>query len=631
MNGNDFPGQHPFIPNSPLVGQTPSNHMAPSGSMHVSRSGQPGRTLSTCSMDEQYSYSSAGTTARWNADRPAAIHMANPDPTGIIEPAEGGLKPATALGLAEYNGSTLWRPWRCKFEMLIELRAISNDKRHTALLSLLSPDLLNETLGQLGKDWSTLKYEDLIAYLDKRFDQGKLTMAKRHEYLAQSEQDLGPMQFLRHLRTQSAHCDFDKVTDITDFMVVMTFVKGVKDPNLRYLLPKENELTAKKAEEITGHYVSLRAAHSSMGPIGSSFGGTSNVHFVKRNGGHHRNGRAPENRSKKASRTGHVKTCFGCGGKGHIKDECPTLKHQQEKSKQGGKPAKKVSQNGRQRSKKHAHHIASDDPSPIDGFGFPLHQIRTARKIPDRKLKVHQLRTVARQPPSMIEIRINGQLVRLELDSGAEISILGERDWETIGKPRLLPTGPVTSYGTQVPMMGCTVVRVSLAGLEAEVPLAVARGRSRISLFGRDLIHVLNVDMGPYYKAGMSGMIPPFTLVSETKGVCAGGLRKPRPQLAREQVVSPDLCEQVAVPNTQSSTSSKVRSSHELPAFPKAVRTTSGTDKLKKLLARHAAVFAPGKGKFLLAEAKLVLGEEAKPRLHKPRRVPPALRETVDD
>uniref|UniRef100_A0A7E4UR70 Peptidase A2 domain-containing protein n=1 Tax=Panagrellus redivivus TaxID=6233 RepID=A0A7E4UR70_PANRE len=187
----------------------------------------------------------------------------------------------------------------------------------------------------------------------------------------------------------------------------------------------------------------------------------------------------------------------------------------------------------------------------------------------------------------MMSTLINGKLVEFKLDSGAEISVLGERAWRQLGKPAVRPIGPVGSYGTMGPMIGRARVRMSFAGRKEMTDVAVARGLDRISLFGRDLIDLFKLEN--HYKPG-NRIAQPQALNSEVKAGSAGEMHEMKSAVDREGPVS----------------------------------------RVKQVLARHEAVFAPGRGRFKLAEANLSLVAGSRPRMHKPRRVPPALLEATD-
>ncbi|KAI5181995.1 hypothetical protein NEOKW01_2138, partial [Nematocida sp. AWRm80] len=249
MERSQFTGFHNSF--SPLVGSTLS---VTEPSVQTSAGYTPSGTI-------LYPNSEHGMLPSGTVGHPGPYTIHGPTETvhtgtSVLDMCRGG----NSERLSEFNGNPEhWRTWRFKFEMTVKVRAVKDADKPVLLLSLLSNDLLTETMGQLGSDWEAITYKDLMDYLDKRFNQSKLVMARRHEFLNQCELDSGPLQFLRQLRANHVLCDFDAIKKVADFMIVMTYVKGVKDPRLRYSL-----LTAAKAEEITTAYISTTEATNKM-------------------------------------------------------------------------------------------------------------------------------------------------------------------------------------------------------------------------------------------------------------------------------------------------------------------------------------------------------------------------------
>lgn len=468
---------------------------------------------------------------------------------------------------AIFDASGSWKLWKAKWQLYLELRGITDEKpQRSLLLSLISEKILDDVFGEFGDSQIfQTPLKSIIDYLDKIYDTSKNITSNRHDFHQMTEKDEGPLKFLRDLKNKALACEFRQITDVADYSITMVFVTGIKDPNLRYLLLKEPKLDAVKVEEITRQYISTTEA---MGNIGKNkgtktTGGEIHQNFVKKNLPSHHKG--SHKTPVKNDFNNHYKKCTFCKRPGHTYKECWHAKNKQETNKFGANTRKSFNNKSSKPHRKphRAHEVTGYDPE-------------------DDSYQIHQIRAGYRQGPRMVTVLINKKPIEMELDTGAEISIIGEKDYERLGRPKIIAQAEkIHSYGTVVPMIGKINTVCELDKSNAEITLSVAKGNNRISLLGRDLIDKLNMDMGPYYKR----MVPKIIKPSESPEIAALEVKEKDPEIRK---------------------------------------------KLLKILKKYAKVFGPDKGHCKVAKAHIELIENAKPVFCKPRRIPPALKPAVD-
>ena len=112
------------------------------------------------------------------------------------------------------------------------------------------------------------------------------------------------------------------------------------------------------------------------------------------------------------------------------------------------------------------------------------------------------------EPPCLVRLKIHGESVDCELDTGASISILCGSDWQRMGKPTLVPAQvKAKAYNnSQLKFKGSFLAVVELNGKKTEIMIPVLDDAHR-SLLGRDLIRALEVDCGPYYRVAEVGPV----------------------------------------------------------------------------------------------------------------------------
>lgn len=237
-----------------------------------------------------------------------------------------------------FDGSGSWKIWKTKLFLYFEIKNLtsSEKQKRSILLSLLSEKILDDVFGEFGDAVvQSTSYADILAYLDRLYDQSKNLASNRHDFHRLSEAEEGPLKFLRDLKNKSLTCDFRSIKDFVDYSITMVYTSGVKDANLRFLLLKEPNLTASKAEEITRQYLSTTEAVCNLGNMGKRVKIGGEVHSVSENETHypkrqereepfdihHISGNNPSRRYKNNAIRA-LKVCFKCRRPGHMAENC---------------------------------------------------------------------------------------------------------------------------------------------------------------------------------------------------------------------------------------------------------------------------------------------------------------------
>ena len=93
-----------------------------------------------------------------------------------------------------------------------------------------------------------------------------------------------------------------------------------------------------------------------------------------------------------------------------------------------------------------------------------------------------------------VEPIINGIRVRMDLDTGAEVSVASSILYEQLGKPTLTPAPLLRAYGgPEIPTLGQCDVEVEFRSQRKRVPLVFAKSPTAKGLFGRPWIKQFNV------------------------------------------------------------------------------------------------------------------------------------------
>lgn len=98
----------------------------------------------------------------------------------------------------------------------------------------------------------------------------------------------------------------------------------------------------------------------------------------------------------------------------------------------------------------------------------------------------------ASQNRKFVETNINGSSIKLQLDTGSDITIISQENWRLLGKPMLQPTSNVGSAsGDSFSLKGFFPCVMKLGGVEEFGEVYVAN--HKLNLFGADWIHIFKL------------------------------------------------------------------------------------------------------------------------------------------
>ena len=274
-------------------------------------------------------------------------------------------------------------------------------------------------------------------------------------------------EYVAELRRIAEHCEFK---DALDEMLRDRLVCGIKDTRVQRRLLAEPKLTFAKALEIAQ---AAELAEKGARMLQPQIVTESSVKKIVQ----------PASRScyrcggKHSSDDCKCKDwlCKACGKMGHIARVCRSKGRSNAKSKKG------TNKSGRSQTSGEDHGTEQGENSS--------EEVHTLFHL---KEKGH--------PPLMVTVELNNSSLRMEIDTGAAVSIISETTytglWPKNARPPLLQSTVLlrTYTGETLPIKGQVKVNVTYQGQVRQLRLLVVRGNGP-SLLGRDWLSALNINL----------------------------------------------------------------------------------------------------------------------------------------
>ena len=335
------------------------------------------------------------------------------------------------------------------------LLTVVGASNYTLIRGLVSPDL--------PKDKT---FDELVDLLKKHFDPQPIVIAERfHFYKREQRAGESLTAYVAQLRKLASRCEFGTFLNeaLRD-----RFVCGMLHENIQKVLLTKAKLDLDKALEIS---LGMEAAAQKA----KEFKGTDRTQPVM---SVQTPGAGPSNRCTRCGRENHTKgeckfrnsKCHKCGKIGHIAPVCRSKASASRQPQYTPRTTKWVDTTTDSKP------VAGDDPLPSE----PLFVVR------DRATA-----------PYVVEVKVNGLSLQMEVDSGASVSLAPEAAVASLlSSTALQPSNTVlkTYTGEQIPVKGTLKVDVEYEQQRcSQLSLLVVHG-SGPCLLGRDWLSVLRLD-----------------------------------------------------------------------------------------------------------------------------------------
>ena len=331
-------------------------------------------------------------------------------------------------------------------------------------------------------------YNDLVTLIRNHVSPKPPVIAERYKFWSRRQNPGEKVsQYLTELRKMSDSCDFgDFLNDALRDM----FVIGLSDKSAQKKMLSEADLTIQKAYEMAlGHETANRQVEEIHGHSHEA---------VKKFTSRARPGTHDE--CVRCGRTNHTSedcyhkrtVCYKCDQMGHIGRKCPGFTTSKEKK--GGRETHMKKKTHYSKKKKANIRKIQESSSDETTDSESDSEIESGIK----SLSMNFIRSVAMKghPEILLDVKINNQPVKMELDTGAPVSIMPRKIQKRMFPEIKMHRSKVVlkSYTKDVvPVVGKCYVNVVYNTQTVKLPLHIVRGHGP-ALFGRDWLAKIQLD-----------------------------------------------------------------------------------------------------------------------------------------
>ena len=372
-----------------------------------------------------------------------------------------------------------WLTYVERLEMFFVVNNVPEDKKAASLLTLMGGKMyaLLKSLTTPTKP-TEMPFKDIVEVMGRHLTPKPLAIAERYKFhKCNQEEGQSIREFLAKLQKLAETCEFGD-----------RLVCGINSKATRRKLLGEAELSLKKAVdiavgmELTGKEINQFSNDKQVNKVESQ----ECFRCGKQN-------HSPDKCFHKSSE------CHICKKKGHISPKCPekkkgaTSKQDSTKSAIPNKSKSKKSKDANSKKKKRnskikfvdtQEEVSSDSEVSSDGeenfqSDWPMFTVSHSSK---RKV--------------LVSLNINNIPCKLELDTGASVTVIPENMWrDQLGSVPLQESDvTLKSYsGHDIPVVGESTVHVRYNDQEAHLPVIITKGDG-VALMGRDWLSTLKLN-----------------------------------------------------------------------------------------------------------------------------------------
>jgi hypothetical protein len=347
--------------------------------------------------------------------------------------------------------------------------------------------------------------DDITKALKAHFEPKPLVIAQRFHFHRRNQ--LGNesiAEYVAELRKMSTFCEFG---DQLDNALRDRLVCGLKSDAIQKRLLAVKDLTFKEALDMAQ---GMEAADRNTKDLQIT-DAVSSVHQLAKS----RPRPQHQLRSTPATKGGNNQPCYRCGKMNHQPHRCRFIDAICRACGKKGHIAvvcrsKKGSKTQNVQAKAHTIRLDSNN-SEDDDSELHLFTLKSGRK---------------KAAPITVDVQIEGAWVEMEVDTGAEVSVISEKTWQKhFPEQKLKPSQVILKTYTDgiIPVVGEASVNVSYEKQSAKLPLIVVSGVGH-NLMGRDWLHSIRLNWKGIAKVSSERPSSLEALIQDHKEIFKKGL-----------------------------------------------------------------------------------------------------------
>ena len=404
--------------------------------------------------------------------------------------------------IEQFKNGMNFRDWYERLEFMFIASSVDTDEKKRAMfLTNISAEMFNLLKNLIHpQKLSDTTLDALKTTLEGQLNPEPNEIMERYKFNMRNRGDCESItDYIIELRKLAKTCNYgDKMKE----MIRDRIVCGIKEVNIqRRLLSKGKGLTFEGAIEIA---LAMESAEKEAASIRQE-----SIHTLPASKGGRFSG----------------KSCFRCGSKDHLADSCRnqsgricfrcgSRNHEAETC--GFKEAECYGCHKRG----HTARMCKSKKTAKPDNARELEEVMGDMKVAEDNVFDLYKCEVSRVDPFIVHLSVNGRLVKMEVDTGASLSVISEEGFKKLRQTNLEGTDIVmkTYSGEKIAALGVAEVEVEWKNAIKKLPLIVMPGQTSM-LLGRNWMRELEIGIPELMKVEEAGKTQLEDLLKKFSGV----------------------------------------------------------------------------------------------------------------